>query len=74
MILLYVFYIQNIINYFLYVTTVIVRIFSLVLVLEALFKNNPIKKNLNNRTIYLYFFVFFYQVCFLLYMNGLIIF
>jgi len=54
-ILLYVLYIQNILNYFLYVTTVIVSIISLVMVLEALLKNTPIKKNLNNRSLELEF-------------------
>jgi len=54
-ILLYVLYIQNILNYFLYVTTIIVSIISLVMVLEALLKNTPIKKNLNNRSIELEF-------------------
>ena len=54
-ILLYILYIQNILNYFLYVTTIIVSIISLVMVLEALLKNTPIKKNLNNRSIELEF-------------------
>ena len=54
-ILLYVLYIREILNYFLYVTTVIVSIISLVMVLEALLKNTPIKKNLNNRSIELEF-------------------
>ena len=54
-ILLYVLYLQNILNYFLYVTTIIVSIFSLVMVLEALLKNTPIKKNLNYRSLELEF-------------------
>ena len=76
-VLLYVLYIRDILNYFLYVTTVIVSIFSLVMVLEALLKNTPIKKNLNNRSIeldfigslslYLIFCIFLSSVFFIIY-------
>ena len=76
-ILLYVLYIQNILYYFLYVTTVIVSIISLVMVLEALFKNTPLKKNLNQRSLelefigslsmYLIFCIFLSSIIFILY-------
>ena len=76
-ILLYILYIQNILNYFLYVTTVIVSIISLVMVLEALLKNTPIKKNLNNRSLeldfigslsmYLIFCIFISSILFIIY-------
>ena len=76
-ILLYVLYIRDILNYFLYVTTVIVSIISLVMVLEALLKNTPIKKNLNNRSLefdfigslslYLIFCIFLSSILFIIY-------
>ena len=76
-ILLYILYIQNILNYFLYVTTIIVSIFSLAMVFEALLKNTPIKKNLNNRSLeldfigslsmYLIFCIFISSILFIIY-------
>ncbi len=50
-ILLYLLYVGEILNYFLYITTIIVSIISLVMVLEALFKPTPLKKNLNSRSL-----------------------
>ena len=50
-VLLYALYLQDILNYFLYITTIIVSIISLVMVLEALLKATPIKKNLNYRSL-----------------------
>lgn len=50
-ILLYIFYIGGVLDFFLYITTVIVGVLSLVMILEALFKITPLKKNLNYRTL-----------------------
>ena len=50
-VLLYLLYIEDILNYFLYVTTIIVSIISLVMDLEALFKPTALKKTLNNKSL-----------------------
>ena len=50
-ILLYVFYIGGISDFFLYITTVIVSIISLVMIFEALLKITPLKKNMGYRTL-----------------------